>query len=848
MFISILQNAALIAFTGLGAFAIFSNAALAHNTLYRQIMIGFMMGVMVFLTSTDPFILDGIQGSFDVRIGTLVFAGYLGGPLGGLIAAACGAVARLNVVGPDLWTGTAVSAAFGLFGAGVAKAFPTPEWPQVPRKAAALLILGAMILQVVTAPFLTWGGAADTNISYITAGVALMMVAALSTTLTGLAIHCAQAIASTLRESAETTLRLKLATSAANLGIFGRTVKSDYVSFDQGICDIFGIQRNERKMTLRKWLTFIFKEDIPVVLTAFAEVWQGTPPNEPTVFRIVRADGTIRHVQAHWATLPNDGRPVEKVVGIYEDVTFSVEAQLNKVLAETRLNSAVRIAGIGLYTFNSEAGNCTFCSDQHAAHLGMTPEEFQNKAIGPDPYLDRIHQSDHQTVLNAINLIRLGQSQTYEYRAFHPNGDIRYIRQIEEPIHDENGKVIEHIGTSLDLTDLRQAEMRLRQSQRIEAMGTLTGGISHDFNNLLSIILGNLELWLENGSEDQGKSKISTAYRAAQRGADLTKSLLSFSRRAPLQPVRLNLNKLLESTLDWTGRILPATVTIEECLFTGLWDIEADAVSAENAIINLILNARDAMPDGGTVRIETANLRIATQDVAYQNTDIPPGRYVLLTISDTGRGIAPSKIEQVFEPFYTSKPRGKGSGLGLSMVQGFVEQSGGTIRLSSEVGVGTTFKLYFKANAKRPVTPEKPPLKNCAAPAAQTKILVVEDDPEVLRVIAMFLEGAGYSVVTAKNGEEALATFKLSFRTDLLLTDSVMPGSLQGPSLIREIRLIRPDLPCIILSGYVSDQAIPDTGSNAPVTRLAKPVNRSDLLHAVSNALETINRTDRAFI
>ncbi|MGJ8556865.1 MAG: ATP-binding protein, partial [Sulfitobacter geojensis] len=307
-----------------------------------------------------------------------------------------------------------------------------------------------------------------------------------------------------------------------------------------------------------------------------------------------------------------------------------------------------------------------------------------------------------------------------------------------------------------------------------------------------------------------------------------------------------NLNTLFESTLDWTARVLPATISIEETLFADLWDIEADAASAENAIINLILNARDAMSEGGRIKIETANIELFDDDIVSSGLDISPGPYVVVTISDTGHGIAPEKIDQVFEPFYTDKPRGKGSGLGLSMVQGFVEQSGGTISLTSEVGTGTTFKLYFKAAVDAVSLPEDPPPKEHASKPTQGTILVVEDEPEVLKVIAMFLESAGYTVLTAKTGSAALETFKSSRQVDLLLTDVVMPGRLQGGSLIKAIRQIEPDLPCIILSGYAADLTSGDNSLKSTDIRLVKPVSRTALLDAVATALELESQTDGA--
>ncbi|SNR25778.1 hybrid sensor histidine kinase/response regulator [Puniceibacterium sediminis] len=505
--------------------------------------------------------------------------------------------------------------------------------------------------------------------------------------------------------------------------------------------------------------------------------------------------------------------------------------------SEARLSTAVRIAGVGHYSFSVKTGNCDFCSDQHAAHFGLTPDEYCARAAGPNPELFYVHSDDHHIVLDAIGRINSGEALIFEYRAVRPNGEIRYIREFEEPIFDHNGDVVENVGTSIDLTELRQAEIRLRQSQRIEALGTLTGGVAHDFNNLLAIILGNLELSLENGQADDWRDLIGEAIKATKRGADLTKNLLSFSRRAHLEPRRLNLNQSIQKTMAWASRVLPETIDVENALMAGIWDVELDAASVENAIINILLNARDAMPAGGKVTIETANMRIGEEYFNQRDEDIAPGRYVMLAISDTGHGIPPEKIDAIFEPFYTDKPVGQGSGLGLSMVHGFIKQSGGAIRVHSEVGVGTTFKLYFKA-AMQPETPPQSEITEPLHPVGKrAEILVVEDEKDVIRILKRVLEGAGYAVTTATSGDEGLQKFKSSGRFDLLLSDVVMPGKLQGPALAKAIRSIDPDIPCIFLSGYASEATIHGNGLKPSDIRLMKPVSRLDLLRAVSKAL-----------
>ncbi|AML51886.1 hybrid sensor histidine kinase/response regulator [Falsihalocynthiibacter arcticus] len=525
----------------------------------------------------------------------------------------------------------------------------------------------------------------------------------------------------------------------------------------------------------------------------------------------------------------------EEIVEKNRQVTMVAES-------EARLKTAIRIARIGLFSYEKSTGTCTFCSDQYAAHFGLMPDEYIIKTSGHSPDLSHIHADDRHIIESAIARLNDGEDQVYEYRALHPDHGIRYISEIVEPVIDESGKVIANIGTSIDLTELRLAETRLRQSQRIEAVGTLTGGVAHDFNNLLAIILGNLELCLEIDRKEDWKDLIETAIDATNRGAGLTRNLLSFSRRAHLEPKRLNLNHNVQNTMSWCARVLPKTINIETSLQAGLWDVEVDETSIETSIINILLNARDAMPEGGKVTIETANMRIGEEYLLEWGEDIDPGRYVMLAISDTGHGIPAEKLEHVFEPFVTDKGVGRGSGLGLSMVHGFIKQSGGAIRIYSEVGVGTTFKLYFKASTQALVPSKREPHKQFHSPSEQTEILLAEDEIEVLLILKRILVNAGYSVTTAATGDKALEIFNADPRFDLLLTDIVMPGSLQGPALAKAIRLIDPNFPCIFLSGYASEATVHGNGLKPTDIRLMKPVSRQELLTAVSKTLSSVNQ------
>ncbi len=397
-------------------------------------------------------------------------------------------------------------------------------------------------------------------------------------------------------------------------------------------------------------------------------------------------------------------------------------------------------------------------------------------------------------------------------------------------IHDATDQ-IEH------KQELEQQRDLAHSAQKRESIGQLTGGVAHDFNNLLAVIMGSLEILRDELSDDKRLKLIDTSLNATKRGAELTQNMLAFARKARLSPKVIELNKLVRDVRSWTGRTIPASISVETSLLAGLWQIEADPSSTESALLNLILNARDAMPDGGRMTIETANVRIEQAYADSRKEDLKPGRYVMLAVSDTGHGITEEVILKIFEPFYSTKPPGAGSGLGLSMIQGFMQQSGGTVQVYTEPDVGTTFKLYFRALTTEPEATKYAPNVVSTTPAKGRKILVTEDEAGVRSVLVATLEKAGYLVTPASNGDEARSIFEADPSFDLLLTDIVMPGSLQGTTLSRVLREQEPELRVVFMSGYASEATVHGNGLRPEDIRLMKPVMRADLLAAIQGIL-----------
>jgi two-component system, cell cycle sensor histidine kinase and response regulator CckA len=386
-----------------------------------------------------------------------------------------------------------------------------------------------------------------------------------------------------------------------------------------------------------------------------------------------------------------------------------------------------------------------------------------------------------------------------------------------------------------DVTERRKLEAQLRQSQRLEAVGQMTGGIAHDFNNLLTIIMGNAELLEE--TEDPFRRQLAEMVRdAAERGAELISRLLAFSRQQPLDPKAVDINALISKTEQLIRRAIGGRLLeIKTVLGDGLWNAFVDPSQLENALLNLAINARDAMPKGGRLTIETSNVQIDDTAVA-DHADLAPGDYLLITVSDTGSGMDKDTLARAFEPFFTTKAVGKGSGLGLSMVYGFVKQSRGQVRIRSELGRGSAVEMFLP-RAADDVALTKQVVHDGSLPRGSEKILLVEDDASVRHMVTTQLASLGYRVVSVVGGSEALEVLKREGGFDLLFTEIVMPGGLNGRELADEARKLIPGLRVIFTSGHADNAAVNDGRLDHGVHLLNKPHRKSDLAMRIRDAL-----------
>ena len=446
---------------------------------------------------------------------------------------------------------------------------------------------------------------------------------------------------------------------------------------------------------------------------------------------------------------------------------------------------------------------------------------------------DLIHPDDRALTLGAVSHATHDALTQFENRYRHKDGGYRWFSWNTSP--DANGLVY---GNGRDITDAKEAEdalllteEALRQAQKMEAIGQLTGGVAHDFNNVLQVIGGNLQLLREGTRHNESaQRRVDAAMAGVDRGAKLALHLLAFARKQPLAPSVLNTGRHVQQMDDMLRRVIGESIELETTVASGLWNTFVDPHGLENVLLNLAINARDAMLGAGQLTIESGN---ATLDEAYaqEHPEVTPGQYVLIAVSDTGSGMAPDVVTRVFEPFFTTKPEGHGTGLGLSMVYGFVKQSGGHVKIYSEVGHGTTVKLYLPRSHHT----EEATLLEISGPVTggDETILVVEDDAQVRETVVEMLAQLGYQVLKSPDAQSALAILQSGVPIDLLFTDVVMPGALRSPELARHARELHPEIEVLFTSGYTENAIVHGGRLDAGVALISKPYRREDLARKI---------------
>ena len=468
--------------------------------------------------------------------------------------------------------------------------------------------------------------------------------------------------------------------------------------------------------------------------------------------------------------------------------------------------------------------------------LGFTPEEMVGRNC-----VDFLHPEDVRKTKDTLLIAASQQLDSFENRYLHKNGSTVCLSWVAFPQDDLIYAAARNVTREREAAEaLVRAETALRQSQKMEAVGQLTGGIAHDFNNLLTGISGSLEVMsvrIAQGRPNEIDRYVLAAQGAAKRAAALTHRLLAFSRRQTLDPKPVNVNRIITNMFELLRRTISLDVYIEVVGAADLWTTIVDPGQLENSLLNLCINARDAMPDGGRITIETGNKWIDTRTA--QSIDLPPGQYVSLCVTDSGIGMDSDTIARAFDPFFTTKPIGVGTGLGLSMVYGFVRQSGGQVRIYSELGRGTTVCMYFPRHHGLAVGDEDEDsmCKEVPIVATNKTVLLVDDEPVIRMLVVEMLTDAGFNVLEAGDGAEAIKTLQSDVAIDLLVTDVGLPGQLNGRQVADAARGVRPELKVVFITGYAENAVVGNGHLDPGMEIVTKPFDIAVLLAKVQELL-----------
>jgi two-component system cell cycle sensor histidine kinase/response regulator CckA len=525
--------------------------------------------------------------------------------------------------------------------------------------------------------------------------------------------------------------------------------------------------------------------------------------------------------------------PDGSLLAIVRDVTARIEAQSALRSSEARTRFALGHAHVGIWDMDYETGILQW-SNEMEAQYGLQPGTFAGTF---EAFVEHVHPEDRASMLTTVeNGVNTGSDFTILHRIVRPDGAIRWLSGSGRGILDHTGRPSRAVGVSQDVTERHSLEAQFQQSQRMEAIGRLAGGVAHDFNNLLTVILGFCEMIIASGStDDRLKSDLLQIQAAGLRAADLTRQLLAFSRKEIIEPTLLDVSAILTEMEPMLARLIQENVRISCCGEAGLSRIKADRGQIEQVILNLAVNAQAAMPDGGTLTIEAANI-VLDHRYAATHIDVEPGPYVVLRVIDSGTGMTADVRQHMFEPFFTTKATGKGTGLGLATVHGIVTRSGGSITVESAVPKGTSFRVYFPEAAPAG-TPIDPPRGLTAPKLGCEHVLVVEDDDAVRELARRLLVKQGYAVVVATDGEDALRAFHENPTIDLLLTDVVMPGY-SGPQLAQELTRLRPPLKVIYMSGHNEESMVHHGVLNPGIAFLHKPFTSAGLGQKIRAVLD----------
>ena len=631
-------------------------------------------------------------------------------------------------------------------------------------------------------------------------------------------------------------LRHRLVSRATNDVIWDASPTGNRLTWSDSLERVFGYTPDQVGPSAEWWRERLHPDDRTRVVSALRQALKSGGEAWANEYRFRRADGSYAPIVDRGFIARDAAGRTTRVIGSMIDVTDRYARE--EALRETAdFKAAILASALDPIVTVDRDGRILEFSAAAERTFGFSRSEvlFHDMAelIMPARYREQHRQGMARYLATGKSTI-LGQR--LELAALRKDGS-EFPIELAIATIDLHGRLA-FTATMRDLSERKATEEQLAQAQKMEAVGHLTGGVAHDFNNLLAVILGNLELIEERiPANSPLHNLVATAMRSTHRGAELTQRLLAFARRQPLSPQPVSLNRLVSNMTQLLQRTLGETIEVATVLAAGVWTARVDPVQVESALLNLAVNARDAMPKGGKLTIEVANT-VLDEDYANAQKDVRPGRYIMIAVTDTGVGMPHAVLERAFEPFFTTKGVGRGSGLGLSMVYGFVKQSGGNIKIYSEVGHGTTVRMYFpKTDAPADTAaiaadePQEPP-------ARPTVILVVEDDPDVRTIADQMLSSLGYRVLQAVDGPSALAVLDSTPEIELVLTDVVLPRGMRGTDIAREAKLRRPDIKILYMSGYTENAIIHQGAVDEGVELLSKPFRKAELSRKLRKILE----------
>ena len=611
--------------------------------------------------------------------------------------------------------------------------------------------------------------------------------------------------------------------------IFVKNERHEWVFLNDAACKFWGYQQ---EALLGKTDHDIFpREEADIYWAKDNEVFQSEKPDLNIEKQTI--DGNLYTIATKKSIYKDPHTGERYIVGTIRDITEQKKAeeaiQREKDMAQQYLD----IAGVMLVALGTD-GTVTLINKKGCQILGCEEEEI----IGKNWFDNFIPKAMRREIQDVFDELMQGTSSVRQYNenlVLTKKGTERMVAWHNTLLTNDKGDIIGTLSSGEDITENRRLEEQLFQSQKMEAIGRLAGGIAHDFNNALTAIMGYSDIIAKDAEvKDKHRSYIDEIKKSAERAATLTQQLLAFSRKQIMQPKVLNLNTMLKNTKNMLQRMIGEDITFRLQTATPIDMIKVDPGKIEQVVINLAVNARDAMPNGGILEVETKNIFL---DHAFceMHKGANPGNYVLLSVHDTGKGIDNETMKHIFEPFFTTKEIGKGTGLGLATVYGIVRQSGGYIDVQSQEGSGTTVAIYLPRVDKVPETVEKHESK--VAEGKNETILFVEDDDMVRNMVAAVLEQYGYNVIEAENGSVAMKRCEQEDKIHLMITDVVMPGT-SGPDLVRQIITIQPEMKVLYISGYTDDAIVHHGVLDENTPFLQKPFTPQKLALKVQELLE----------